>query len=153
MIGKAEFNAIESPAQLEAMAEAFMSAPLTSAMQECAGIGRQAMRDNFTSSISPDGISWVPRKRAGDGHPLLMDKGPLIQAATGGGSGHIEQVGDRDFAMGVDGAVIPYAATHNFGRTTGRGAPIPQREYAGLQDKHQDQCAEVIANGMLEVLG
>ena len=117
-------------------------------MGDCANVMRQSIRDNFTSSATPDGANWPPRKRKGDGHPLLIDTGALLQAATGGGAGHIEQLDAREVTMGVDGRVIPYAATHNYGRD-----PIARREYLGLKTEHEDACADIIGDGLLEVLG
>ncbi|MCI0358644.1 MAG: phage virion morphogenesis protein [Planctomycetaceae bacterium] len=149
MIGKQQFFADEATAQMSLMADAFEAVPLIAAMQQCAEIGRQSMRDNFTSSATPDGSNWPPRKRQGDGHPLLIDRGPLLQAATGGGAGHVEQVEDREVALGVDGSVIAYAATHNFGRGN-----VPQREYAGLKPEREDACEAVIADALMqEVFG
>ncbi len=148
MIGRQTFPVEDAAAELTLLAEVFESAPLADAMRLCAGVMRQAVRDNFTSSATPDNANWPPRKLKGDGHPLLIDTGALLQAATGGGAGHIEQIDAREVAMGVDGRVIPYAATHNYGR----GA-IPQREYAGLRPDHVDACLDLIADGLLQEIG
>jgi phage gpG-like protein len=79
----------------------------------------------------------------------LIDTGALLQAATGGGPGQLEVIQGREVAMGVDGRVIPYAATHNFGRGN-----IPAREWAGLKPEHQEACEQIIANGLMaEVFG
>jgi phage gpG-like protein len=139
MIGRQTFFADEARAEMAALADGLESHPLTPAMEECAGLMKQSVRDNFTGSATPDGDDWPARKDPGDGHPLLIDSGALLQAAVGGGAGHIEQVGDREVAIGVDGSVIPYAATHNFGR-----GPIPQREFAGLTIEHEEDCEFVI---------
>jgi phage virion morphogenesis protein len=149
MIGKQTFYADEAPAQLALIADGVDEAPIHDAMRQCADIMRQSVRDNFTSSATPDGSSWPQRKIQGDGHPLLMDTGRLLQAATGGGAGQIEIIQGREVAMGVDGSVVPYAATHNFGR----GA-IPAREYAGIKPEHQAACEQTIAEGLMaEVFG
>jgi phage virion morphogenesis protein len=152
MIGSQTFFADEAPAEMDVLAEGLDSQPLTPAMQECAVLMKQSVRDNFTSSATPDDENWPPRKDPGDGHPLLTESGALLQAAVGGGAGHLEEVGDREVAMGVDGSVIPYAATHNFGRDTGRGAPIPQREFAGLRIEHEEACEQVIEDFVFQEL-
>ena len=154
MIGNQTFYADQAEAEMAALAEGLESLPLTEAMQDCSLVMKQSMRDSFNSRATPDNADWPPRKRIGDGHPLLQNKGNLLQAATGGGAGHIEQVGKRDVAIGVDGSVIPYAATHNFGRNWGRGAPIPQREYAGLTPEGLENCEEIIGGHVMqEVFG
>lgn len=149
MIGKQTFYADEAPEQMALLAAGFEEAPITDAMTSVADVMRQSVRDNFTSSATPDGSSWPPRKIQGDGHPLLMDTGRLLQAATGGGAGGIEIIQGREVAMGVDGSVVPYAATHNYGR-----GKIPAREYAGIKPEHEAACQEIIADGLMaEVFG
>lgn len=151
MIGKQTFYADEAPEQMNLLAEGFEAAPITDTMTACADIMRQSVRDNFNSQATPDGQNWPARKIPGDGHPLLMDKGPLLQAATGGGAGQIEIIQGREVEMGVDGRVIPYAATHNFGDADRN---IPSREYAGLKPDHENACEQLIADGLLaEVFG
>lgn len=109
---------------------------------------RQSVRDAFTSSASPvGGWDWPARKprKDDDGHPLLIDTGVLLQAATGGGSGHIEDHGMDSLEFGVDGQAIPYAAVHN------RGSEImPQREYMGIKPEHQDNIDGIIADAWLD---
>lgn len=110
----------------------------------------QNVRDNFTSSVSPDGVQWPARKIVGDGHPLLIDTGALLQAATGGGAGHVSQIGPRSMALGVDES-IPYAAIHNYG---GETRPMPQREYMGASEATEEEIAEALADYLLPtVLG
>lgn len=145
MIGRQTFYADEAPAEMALLADGFENAPLQEAMQDCAVIMKQSVRDNFTSSATPDGNDWPPRKHIGDGHPLLIDTGALLQAATGGGAGHIEIIQDREVAVGVSGGVIPYAAIHNFG-----GKQMPVREYAGLKPEYESECREVIADHVHE---
>jgi phage gpG-like protein len=108
---------------------------------------QQEVRDNFTSSASPDNADWPPRKREGDGHPLLIDTGALLQAATGGGPGTITEILDREMNYGVSGGVIPYAAIHNNG---GETRPMPQREYMGMSEVGEEQLAEELAGYLIE---
>lgn len=106
-------------------------------------------RDNFTSSATPDGASWPKRKRRGDGHPLLMETGALLQAATGGGPGHVTQVADNELLTGVDKSVdlggIPGAGVHNFGY----GA-VPKREFLGVPEKRLETIDELVADAGLK---
>lgn len=149
MIGKQSFYADEAPEQMALIAAGFDEAPITDTMTAVADVMRQSVRDNFNSQATPDGSNWPPRKLKGDGHPLLMDTGRLLQAATGGGAGQLEIIQGREVAMGVDGSVVPYAATQNYGR----GA-IPSREYAGIKPEHEAACESIIADGlMVEVFG
>lgn len=149
MIGNQTFYADQAPAEMAVLADGLESAPLTEAMTKCAVVMKQSVRDNFTSSASPDGSDWPPRKHIGDGHPLLIDTGAMLQAATGGGAGAIEIIQDREVAVGVDGRIIPYASIHNFG-----AGSMPQREFAGLRPEHEDVCNEIVADGIMqEVFG
>jgi len=108
----------------------------------------QGIRDNFTSSADPDNQSWPARKVVGDGHPLLIDTGKLMQAATGGGAGRLSQVTSRELALGVNPSVVPYAAVHNNG-----GSKMPKREYMGNRPERLDAIEEIIADAGLEILG
>lgn len=140
-------------AELSRIGDAVASASLAQPLRECDRITKQGIRDNFNSSASPDNENWVPRKprRGDDGHPLLMDRGPLIQAATGGGSGHISRVGDRDVGVGVDLDVVPYARAHNYGYSPRN---LPQREFLGLRAERVAECEEAIGDYVLsEVIG
>lgn len=109
----------------------------------------QGIRDNFTSSRSPDGKRWKPRKHKGDGHPLLIDTGRMMQAATGGGAGRIQQVDGAELTVGVNTSSVKYAGYHNDGTKT-----LPQREYMGVQTKRLRKIDDVIADdgmGMFDV--
>lgn len=105
----------------------------------------QGVRDNFTSSVSPDGRQWPARKRKGDGHPLLIDTGAMLQAATGGGSGHVTQIDGSELTVGVS-STVPYAAIHNEGK-----GKMPKREFMGVQEKRLKQIDKVIADAGLEI--
>lgn len=128
--------------------EALVAAPLRPAMEAARGLLRQNVRDNFTSSAGPDGQAWPARKTVGDGHPLLMDTGALMQAATGGGAGAMSIVEDRAVEIGVDASVrqggIPGARRHEFG-----GGGIPARPYLGASEPTLDKIGETIADAAL----
>jgi phage gpG-like protein len=121
--------------------------PLDEAIEEAYAAVLQNIRDNFTSSATPGGDPWPERKIAGDGHPLLMDTGDLIQAATGGGSGHVVKLEPRSLLAGVDVEAIPYAATHQFGDSTRN---IPSREYLGAGEETLIDIGEAIADNGLD---
>ena len=121
----------------------FEDRPLEPVLRECAPIIRQSVRDNFTSSASPDGVDWPARNEVGDGHPLLMDTGKLMQAAVGSGSGALFEIQDRSLMVGVDGDIVPYAAIHNYG---GVKRPMPKREYMGPKPEHVDECGGLIGD-------
>jgi len=135
-------------AEMSALADRIANESLTPLWPEVTEVAHQSFRDNFTSSASPDGLDWPPRKRIGDGHPLLIDTGALLQAVVDGGPGNITAGSDRQLTLGVDGSVIPYAATHNYGREE---ANIPEREFLGLKVEHEDQIEDMIA-GAIEPL-
>lgn len=105
----------------------------------------QGVRDNFTSSVNPDGKKWKPRKNKGDGHPLLIDTGKLLQAAVGSGAGRVQQADAAELTVGVDTARVPYAAVHNRG-----GKKMPQREFMGVQNKRLKRIDKLIANAGME---
>lgn len=127
-------------------AEFIASGDLREPLVECRGVLLQDVRDNFTSSADPKGGSWPARKEPGDGHPLLMDQGPLVQAATGGGPGSITRIAPRSLECGVDKDVIAYAGhDHGFPEKN-----IPARPYMGMSDDGEVECAEILADFILE---
>jgi phage gpG-like protein len=136
-------EADKAPEQLGAWASQLMVGDFTEFLQDAAMAARQDVRDNFTSSATPENLDWPERKIIGDGHPLLIDTGLLLQAATGGGVGHIEQISDNSLTFGVDGGVVPYAGVHNYGSVKKN---IPQREFLGLTEETIDALEESLAN-------
>lgn len=121
----------------------FQEKPLEPVLRDCVPVVRQSVRDNFTSSATPEGLDWPARNEIGDGHPLLMDTGKLMQAAVGSGAGAMTEILDRSMQVGVDGDIVPYAAIHNYG---GVKRPMPKREYLGAKPEHLDDCGELIAD-------
>jgi phage gpG-like protein len=139
--------------ELASMGERIKSDSLASPLRECDRIVKQGVRDNFTSSASPDNQNWRPRKKRknDDGHPLLVDTGDLLQAATGGGPGHVSRVEDRSVAVGVNLDTVPYARAHNYGYASGN---LPQREFLGMREERVDECEEAVGDYvMAEVIG
>lgn len=104
----------------------------------------QGIRDNFNSSANPENRSWPPRKVEGDGHPLLIETGKLMQAATGGGAGHVTRISNGELTLGVDGSKVKYAAIHNNG-----GKRMPKREFMGNRPQRITEIGEIIADAGL----
>lgn len=136
------------------LARSLESADLSPVLQQILPISLQAHRDNFNSSASPQGANWTPRVETGDGHPLLMESGTLMQAAVGG-AGSIMVIDGRVLVIGVDGDAIPYAAIHNYGGRIGgwaAGAMMPEREYLGMSEQRLQEADKVVADGCLVIL-
>lgn len=135
-----QFTTEEFRDELLRIAGEIESDPMEVPLSKCDVIAKQAIRDNFTSSATPDNENWLPRKprKGDDGHPILIDKGPLLQAATGGGPGHISRIESRSLAVGVDLDVVKYARAHNYGVPERN---LPQREYLGMRKERADECS------------
>jgi len=127
---------------LKEVGKAIEGEEMASVMAESYDAIVQNVRDNFTSSVTPGGDPWPERKKIGDGHPLLIESGDLLQASTGGGSGHIKVIEPRAVEMGVSADSIRHAATHNFGDPSRN---IPSREYLGASEDTLEQIGEEIA--------
>ena len=133
------------PDLLAAQERALESVDLSSFLGEVARpMVLQDERDHFTSSVSPDGVPWAPRVVLGDGHPILVDKGNLLQAATGGGAGHISQVGQQEMILGVRGDVSG-AMYHESGTSR-----MPARPFMGAKQSTEDEIEEKLADFVLE---
>lgn len=142
-------EAAHAPDAFWHMATAMIEGPYTPVLHSCITVARQAIRDNFTSSATPDNADWPPRKIEGDGHRLLMDTGALMQAAVGTGTGAMMEVGTHEASTGVSGAAIPYAAAHNYGYPERN---LPQREFLGADGESIDDMADLIADYVIDEL-
>lgn len=119
--------------------------PLDETLEACRLVLQQGVREGFNSSADPEtGASWPPRKVEGDGHPLLVDTGKMMQAATGGGAGGIKEVDGRSLTIGVRGSSVPYASIHQEG-----SARMPQRRFLSASEKTLDECGDLIADAGL----
>lgn len=127
-----------------ALAQALDQGSFARALKDNHDLVHKSVGVNFTATAAPDGSKWPPRKKIGDGHPLLIDTGTLFQAATSDfGAGAVNEVGDRDAATGIDPEEVPYAATHNYGDPVRN---MPQREFEDVDDTTLDRMAERIAD-------
>jgi hypothetical protein len=138
-------TADQLPQILAAQEQALESVDLTGFLGEVARpLVLQGERDLFTSSVSPDGQAWAPRVHIGDGHPILMDKGNLLQAATGGGAGHISQIMPRELVLGVEGGVSG-AIYHTEGTSR-----MEARPFMGATESTEEKIGEQLADFVLE---
>lgn len=106
------------------------------------------IRGNFNSSATASGRDWKKRREIGDGHPLLMDTGTLLQAAVGGGAGHISEITADTLDTGVSFDRVPYSRVHQYGYPPKN---IPQREYLAISRETTDELAEIAADELLGV--
>lgn len=106
----------------------------------------QSVRDNFTSSTDERGRQWKPRKVRGDGHPLLIDTGKLLQAATGGGAGHYTKAASRELEVGIFSGVVSYAKYHETGTSK-----MPARPFMGVSERRLEEIDEIVADAGMEV--
>ncbi len=108
----------------------------------------QGVGENFRNASGPDGTKWPPRRRVGDGHPLLIDTTLMSQAAIGLGQGKIDVEDFREFTVGVNGSVVPYASKHQNGDPMDN---LPQREFMGASDKTLSDIGEMFADDLISV--
>jgi len=134
---------------LERLADRVAIGPYGKPLEECRDLAAQNIRDNFTSSATPGGESWPPRKILGDGHPLLMDTGKLLQAATGGGAGNVSRVSSHELDYGVSLDAVPYARAHDLGYPPRN---LPERHYLGVSEETVDEFEMLIGNFIADEL-
>lgn len=118
---------------------------------ECAQELRQGMAENFAAQTDAQGNAWPPRKIQGDGHPLLVDKGSLLLAASSqGAADHIEELGEDELLIGTRQEIegIPKAAALNFGFEKRN---LPARQFIYGRGDRVDNCADILADFALEV--
>lgn len=135
------FYAEDADSQCALMGQDLVRGPYTRVMEAASPIVDQSVRDSFTSSASPDGVNWPSRKNIGDGHPLGIDTGKMLQAAVDQGSGHIERPGPFSLEKGVQGNEVPYAGFFSDGTSR-----MPAREFMGLDERGADAVAELLGD-------
>lgn len=138
---------------LERMADRVADGPYDKPLEQCKELVKQNIRDNFTSSATPDGAPWRSRKTnreqnpmgniVDDGHPLLMDTGKLVQAATGGGAGNVARVSSHELEYGVNLDSVPYARAHDYGYPPRK---LPERHYLGVGEETVDAFEQLIGD-------
>lgn len=116
---------------------------LSVSLQRVADIMRANFVKHFNDEEGPKG-PWPTRKDPGPQHPLLQLTRALFNA-TQEGLGSITLIEPTGVTLAIDPNVIPYAATHQHGRTFGRGSPIPQRKYMWLDAETKLRCKNLVA--------
>lgn len=101
----------------------------------------RSIRKTFRAAGRPQ--KWIARKpqRRGAGRRgrPLVKTGALRDSITA-----------QLIAGGVEvGSTLPYAATHQYGRTWGRGSPIPARPYLVVQDEDRAEFDRIIERYLL----
>lgn len=134
----------QMPQVVDRYANLMESEPLIEPMRRVKEFAHQSVRDQFTGSKTPEGQSWPPRKRRGDGHPLLIDTGKLLQSATGGGEGRVNEVTPRQFKVGTR---VEHAKFHQHGTKY-----IPRRPFMGMSEQRLQEAEESLADSLLEVI-
>lgn len=133
----------------------FGTRDLQPALEACRRPIQQGIRRNFELSQSSAGESWPPRAvplgivRYNDQpfeHPLLVETGALMTAATGGHSASIDRIEGNALTLGVDKSAskdggIPGAAVHQGGYTE---LHIPARPYLGISEEALRKCVAAI---------
>ena len=135
-------------AETAAMAEVLARGSFAAALQENNDLVHESVGVNFAAEAAPHAGAWPPRKKIGDGHPLLRDTLKLFQSATGG-AGSVNEVSDREAATGVDRDAVPYAAAQNYGYPENN---LPKREFEDVDDATLDRMAARIADRGIELL-
>lgn len=138
--------------ELAEMSRRLQAVSLKTALENVAAILGESFQQNFSKKQGSTGSAWPARKDKKT-HPLLQETGALLGATQTGGPGHVEQIGERDLAIGVNKGVklggIPGAAVHNFGYPDRN---IPQREFLYASETTLDRAAAVLADGALETI-
>lgn len=146
-----EISIHDLQSHLSEIAARFEHEPATEALRQAHPVVMEGIHANFDLASSPDGDPW-PLRKDDKPHPLLIETGALLAAATGG-TGSVHELSSRSLIVGVDKDGGPDslhgAAVHQFGFPDKN---IPQREYLGLNDEHLDKVGEIIADVMLERL-
>lgn len=122
-------------------------------------IVRMGIEDNFDNQSTADGNAWPPRKKPGDGHPLLIESGALKAAALGRGEGSVSRIAEAtmstcELQIGVEAVPggpggIPGARRHQYGDTP---PGIRAREFIGISDETLDFVCERVGDELLSKL-
>lgn len=149
-------EAADLAAWVNEYADRVINADVSPAMAEIGDILRRGIAQAFSTETGPDG-PWRERKidvgvmrgifPESFNRPLLILSGDLIEAAAMRGPGAINRVAAQEITIGVDGSVIPYAASHqNSDRVelvdVGREIDIPARPYIYATTITVDKCQD-----------
>lgn len=129
--------------------------PLRKWTEEAAGeLGR-----NMTQGRSPDGTPFKPlsprtiARRQNKAGPPLINQGDLLASLIGDGSGHFEEVGDREATLGTmhnkRGSNPPVAVVHQLGSEKRN---IPARPFVGVNEAMAEAGEQLIGEWIEQAL-
>jgi phage gpG-like protein len=131
-------NIIEA---IDAAIDRLKNAEFRESLTEAKVAIHRRIRAGFNSSADPQtDENWAPRKGRYP-HPILIKTGRLMQAATGGGAGAIQEVAPKRLTIGVSTASVPYGRFHQAG-----AGKMPARPFVGATPDVVDQIGEMIAD-------
>jgi len=142
--------ASDMPAEMAEIAGRFDHGSFDKSLGAVGIVIQEGIARNFSRQTDSDGAPWPDRVGEDDiAHPMLIETGALLAAATGTGAGSIRRVvNGRAVEVGVDKSVemggIPGAAVHNFGHEFG-AFKVPQREWLYATGEVLDEAAAVFA--------
>lgn len=123
------------------------SEPMPEAMQNCAKAMQAGQDENFERQSTREGTPWAPRKPPTGGWPILTKTGALRAAATGQGSGAIQESDGRSATVGVDAGVhVPGGGVHAAGFHQFGTSRMVARPFVGASDRIEEALGEYIAD-------
>ena len=124
-------------------------APLDEPLERVAARLQEGFADNFQRTADSEGNPWPERKDKRPNaptHPLLQLTTALLKSVQS----DTPDVAGRTLHVGVDGSAgIPYARVHQFGYPPRN---IAQREYLYASEDVLAECAELIADGVVDTI-
>lgn len=121
-------------------------APLDEPLERVAARLQEGFADNFQRAADSEGSPWPARKDPVPQHPLLQLTGALLASVQS----DTPDIAGRTIHVGVDGSAgIPYARVHQFGYPPRN---IAQREYLYASEDVLAECAELIADGVVDTI-
>ena len=116
-------------------------------------------KERWQRQESPEGIPWEPlseayaRRKRGEkpNAGILVYSGTLRRALTYQIRGNALLFGTKEIGGGEDDD-RDYAATHQFGRESGRGAPIPARPFLGLSKAGERDVLDIIREHLRRIM-
>jgi phage gpG-like protein len=106
------------------------------------GVGKAVLKKYQRTMVGQRGMAQLTKKaqRTIGGAKILIAAGNLLNS--------IHYVANQN---GVEiGSPLVYAATHQYGRTSGRGAPIPKREFLAVQKDDAEAITKIIGDYLTE---
>ncbi len=148
----------DMPKAMEMLAQK-LAGPLDGPLGAVGIVIQEGLAENFSSESGADGTIWPDRKGEDElGHPILIETGALLAAATGTGAGSIHRVANgRTLEVGVDKSTkiggVPGAGVHNFGHPPFNipyNNPGGNREWCYASSATADKAVVVLADTVLK---